>query len=110
MTSARTAAAKKAEKNRLDYWPRPTSFTARNRPKLIGAAHTAWSAARRGGGANETDAGNLYDVIAGSSLDGGSLGFEILEIERLGLKMLHRLSTLSRSQRRRGSRDGRWAT
>ena len=60
--------------------------------------------------ANETDAGNLYDVIAGTFLDVGNLGFEMLEIEKLRLEMLHRLSALSRSQRRRGSRDGRWAT
>jgi hypothetical protein len=50
-------------------------------------------------GANETDAGNLHDVIAGTSLDVGSLGFEkleieMLEIEMLGFEMLHRLSAI----------------
>jgi hypothetical protein len=48
-------------------------------------------------GADETDTGNLHDVIAGSSLEIGRLEFdilkiEILTIEKLGIEMLHRLS------------------
>jgi hypothetical protein len=46
--------------------------------------------ARQGGGADETDTGNQHDVIAGSSLEIGTLGFEKLEIEILGIEMLHR--------------------
>ena len=71
------------------------------------------------GSADETDAGNLHDVIAGASLaiemlDIGTFDSRDLMretcVKRLGIEMLHRLSVLPQSQKRRGDRDGRWAT
>ena|ERR1700691_2065067 len=112
MTSARRGVAKKQEK--IAWIIRRDRLGLLHGIDLssISATQTAWSMARRGGGANETDTGNLHDVIAGSSLEIATLGFEkleieIREIEILGIEMLHRLSVLSRSQWRRGSRDGR---
>ena len=98
MTPARSATAKKLEKNtwNIDQDRLPLDYG--NNLSSIGATQTAWSAARRAVGANETDAGNrYYDEVAGSPLDGGYLEFEILALEKLGWEMLHRLSALSRS-------------
>src|ERR1700724_4587883 len=71
MTSARSGVAKKQEKIAWIIGRDGLGFGHGIDLSSIGATQTAWSAARRGGGANETDTGNQHDVITGSSLDIG---------------------------------------
>jgi len=69
MTGARSGIAKKQEKIAWIMGRDGLGFSHGIDLSSLGATQTAWSMARQGGGANETDTGNQHDVIAGLSLD-----------------------------------------
>src|SRR6266849_8396736 len=89
------------QKKCLDYRSRPTTFQIRDGPRFNLTPHRR-PGARLGEavGASKMDTDiaiyrHRFDVIAGSSLGGGSLECEILEIGKLRFEMLHRLRRIA---------------
>jgi hypothetical protein len=85
MTSTRSAAAKKAEKNAWIIGEEGLPLFYGIDLISIGAAQTARSTAQRGGRREWNGCRISYDVIAGSFLDGGRLEFEIFDLKSRNL-------------------------